>query len=218
MYIAELDLDALARPAIADAAAKRSRFRAFPSIARDISIIVDDILPAAKVRGTIRSAAPDTLVSVREFDRYQGKGVPERRVSLSLRLTFRSPERTLTDAEVQKAMDAIIAALITGTSGSTTLAEVRMSRVATARNVDLEPIDRLEEKVKMLIAMIGRLRADQARAAEENLRLSRELEAARARIAESESGLAEVATLRMERESIRDRVSGMLEQLEGLSL
>jgi phenylalanyl-tRNA synthetase beta chain len=49
---------------------------------------------------------------VREFDRYQGKGVPERRVSLSLRLTFQSPERTLTDAEVQKAMDAIIKALI----------------------------------------------------------------------------------------------------------
>jgi regulator of replication initiation timing len=93
-----------------------------------------------------------------------------------------------------------------------------MSRVATTRTVDLEPIDRLEEKVKMLIAMIGRLKADQARAAEENLRLSRELDAARARIAESESGLAEVATLRMERESIRDRVSGMLEQLEGLSL
>ena len=93
-----------------------------------------------------------------------------------------------------------------------------MSRVATARTVDLEPIDRLEEKVKMLIAMISRLKADQTRAAEENLRLSRELDAARERIAESESGLAEVATLRMERESIRDRVSGMLEQLEGLSL
>ena len=93
-----------------------------------------------------------------------------------------------------------------------------MSRIGTARNIDLEPIDRLEEKVKMLIAMIARLRADQTRAAEENLRLSRELDAARARIAESESGLAEVATLRMERETIRDRVSGMLEQLEGLSL
>jgi regulator of replication initiation timing len=93
-----------------------------------------------------------------------------------------------------------------------------MSRVATGRTVDLEPIDRLEEKVKMLIAMIGRLKADQARAAEENMRLSRELEAARARIADSESGLAEVEALRMERESIRGRVSGMLEQLEGLSL
>ena len=93
-----------------------------------------------------------------------------------------------------------------------------MSRSATARSVDLEPIDRLEEKVKLLVSMIARLKADQARAAEENARLSRELESARARIADTEAGLEEVAALRMERESIRGRVSDMLEQLEGLSL
>jgi regulator of replication initiation timing len=84
--------------------------------------------------------------------------------------------------------------------------------------VDLEPIDRLEEKVKMLVAMISRLKTEHARAAEENARLSRELEAARAQITDSEVGLAEVTALRMERESIRGRVSDMLEQLEGLSL
>jgi hypothetical protein len=66
--------------------------------------------------------------------------------------------------------------------------------------------------------MIGRLKADQASAAEENTRLSRELESARVRIADSEAGLAEMAALRSERESIRGRVSDMLEQLEGLSL
>ena len=48
---------------------------------------------------------------VREFDRYQGKGMPDGKVSLSLRLTFRSPDRTLTDAEVQAAMDDVLAAL-----------------------------------------------------------------------------------------------------------
>jgi phenylalanyl-tRNA synthetase beta chain len=52
-----------------------------------------------------------------EFDRYRGKGVPEGRVSLSLRLTFRSPERTLTDAEVDAAMDGIVKALA-GTHGA----------------------------------------------------------------------------------------------------
>ena len=93
-----------------------------------------------------------------------------------------------------------------------------MSRTAAARSVDLEPIDRLEEKLKMLVAMIARLKADQARGAEENARLTRELESARARIADTEAGLEEVATLRMERESIRGRVSDMLDQLEGLSL
>jgi regulator of replication initiation timing len=93
-----------------------------------------------------------------------------------------------------------------------------MSRAAAARTVDLEPIDRLEEKVKMLISMISRLKTDQARAAEENARLSRELESARARVADAEAGLAEVAALRMERETIRGRVSDMLDQLEGLSV
>lgn len=94
-----------------------------------------------------------------------------------------------------------------------------MSRAATApRTVDLEPIDRLEEKVKLLVELIGRLKTEQARATEENARLSRELEAARAKIADSEAGLAEMTALRMERETIRGRVSDMLEQLEGLSL
>ena len=93
-----------------------------------------------------------------------------------------------------------------------------MSRAATARSLEIEPIDRLEEKIKMLVSMISRLKADQARAAEENARLSRDLEAARSRIADSEAGLAEVDALRMERESIRVRVSDMLQQLEGLSL
>jgi len=93
-----------------------------------------------------------------------------------------------------------------------------MSRATAARTVELEPIDRLEDKIKLLVDFIARLKADQARASEENARLSRELEAARARIADSEAGLAEVANLRMERETIRGRVSDMLEQLEGLSL
>ena len=92
-----------------------------------------------------------------------------------------------------------------------------MSRAA-ARSADLEPIDRLEEKLKMLVAMISRLKAEQAHMTEENARLGRELEAAKARIADAEAGMAEVTALRTERESIRGRVSDMLEQLEGLSL
>jgi phenylalanyl-tRNA synthetase beta chain len=110
VYVAELDLDAL-DAARSTAPMSVKPLPRYPSIARDISIVVDDILPAATVRGTIRAAAPDTLVSVREFDRYQGKGVPDGRVSLSLRLTFRSPERTLTDAEVEAAMKQILDAL-----------------------------------------------------------------------------------------------------------
>jgi phenylalanyl-tRNA synthetase beta chain len=50
-------------------------------------------------------------VQVAEFDRYRGKGVPEGRVSLSVRLTFRSSDRTLTDQEVDEAMARIVSAL-----------------------------------------------------------------------------------------------------------
>ena len=65
------------------------------------------------------------------------------------------------------------------------------SAVAT-RSVDLEPIDRLEEKVKLLVGMVDRLRGENA------------------------SG--EVLALREERDLIRSRVDEMLQQIEGLNL
>ena len=110
VYVVDLDLEALTASRSATPL-KVSPLPRFPSSARDISIVIDETLPAETVRGTIRAAAPDTLVSVREFDRYQGKGVPNGRVSLSLRLTFRSADRTLTDAEVEMAMKEILSAL-----------------------------------------------------------------------------------------------------------
>jgi len=63
------------------------------------------------VRETVRALAISDLAGLREFDRYAGKGIPEGKVSLSLRLTFRAGDRTLTDAEVQSAMDDVLAAL-----------------------------------------------------------------------------------------------------------
>ncbi len=110
VYVAEVNLDLLDGVRSASPLTVKPLPR-YPSIARDISIVVDDTLPAATVRGTIRAVAPATLVSIREFDRYQGKGVPDGRVSLSLRLTFRSSERTLTDAEVEATMKKILDAL-----------------------------------------------------------------------------------------------------------
>jgi phenylalanyl-tRNA synthetase beta chain len=112
VYVAELDLDALLPRATFDATAASVPPPRHPAVVRDVSIVVDDTLPAADVRGTIRASAPQTLVRFREFDRYQGKGVPEGRVSLSYRLTFQAADRTLTDAEVQRAMDEILQALV----------------------------------------------------------------------------------------------------------
>jgi regulator of replication initiation timing len=91
-------------------------------------------------------------------------------------------------------------------------------QVAVARPIDLEPIDRLEEKIKLLVAMVTRLRADQARATEEQARLHEEIDALRARLAEAESTSVELTSLREERDVIRTRVTEMLSHLEGMAV
>lgn len=111
VYVAELDLAALE-----SVAADRNQLRAepvprHPSVVRDLALVVDEHLPAAVVRDTILAAAADTLVDVREFDRYAGKGIPENCVSLALHLRFRALDRTLTDTEVQASIDSVVAAL-----------------------------------------------------------------------------------------------------------
>jgi regulator of replication initiation timing len=94
----------------------------------------------------------------------------------------------------------------------------RPGAAISRQGVDLEPIDRLEEKVKLLVSMIDRLRAEQTRALEDNQRLGREMEALRARIAEAQGASAEVDALREERELIRSRVVEMLHRIEALNL
>lgn len=86
-----------------------------PFVVRDVSIVVSDALQAEIIRGTIQTAGDGLaapLVATTFFDRYQGTGVPEGSISLSLRLTFQAPDRTLTDSEVQTSFDTILAALV----------------------------------------------------------------------------------------------------------
>jgi phenylalanyl-tRNA synthetase beta chain len=114
VFVAEIDLDAAwaARAEARDAVQPLPRH---PFVVRDLSFVVDDALPAEIIRGTIQAAgaaAPAPMVGVRVFDRYEGKGVPNGRVSLSMRLTFQSADRTLTDAEVQQSVEMILSALV----------------------------------------------------------------------------------------------------------
>ncbi len=92
-----------------------------------------------------------------------------------------------------------------------------MAKTAT-RSIELEPIDRLEEKLKRLVGMVERMQGEQARAAEENQRLGRELEAMRGRLAASDTLSSELSALKEERDVIRARVGEMLDQLEALNL
>ena len=91
-----------------------------------------------------------------------------------------------------------------------------MAKQALARTVDLDPIDRLEDKIKLLVNVVTRLRGEQERAAEENARLSQELEGLRARLADAQGTNVELDALRQEREAIRHRVADMLSHLEAI--
>jgi phenylalanyl-tRNA synthetase beta chain len=110
--VAEIDLDALAALADPDAVVRTTPLARFPSIVRDVSILVDDTLLAADVRVTIQAAAPQTLTRVAEFDRYVGKGIPDGKVSLAYRLTFQAADRTLTDEEIDRATATVVEALV----------------------------------------------------------------------------------------------------------
>jgi len=94
-----------------------------------------------------------------------------------------------------------------------------MAKTAVATpSVDFEAIDRLEQKLKQLVTVLDRTRAEYTRATDENARLRGELETARGRIAEAEGTGAELAALRQEREQIRGRVDDMLRQIDALNL
>ena len=79
----------------------------FPSVERDLAVVVDETVAAGAVLLAIKESAGELLEHARAFDEYRGAQVPEGHKSIAFTLTFRSPERTLTDAEVDKAMSEI---------------------------------------------------------------------------------------------------------------
>jgi phenylalanyl-tRNA synthetase beta chain len=83
----------------------------FPAVERDLAVVVEEHVAAGSLLAVIKEAAGDLLVNARAFDEYHGAQVPEGHKSIAFTLTFRSPERTLTDAEVDKVMTQIKSAL-----------------------------------------------------------------------------------------------------------
>jgi phenylalanyl-tRNA synthetase beta chain len=80
-------------------------------VIQDIAVVVDDDVPAAEVERAVRAAGGELLDRLAIFDVYRGDQVGPGRKSLALRLEFRSPERTLTDADVAAARVSIEAEL-----------------------------------------------------------------------------------------------------------
>jgi len=83
----------------------------FPAVPRDIAVVVRDEVYVADLIKAISKAAGDILEDVSLFDVYKGSQVPEGMKSTAFALTFRSPDRTLKDEEVNKAMERILKSL-----------------------------------------------------------------------------------------------------------
>jgi phenylalanyl-tRNA synthetase beta chain len=80
----------------------------FPAVTEDLALVVDEQLPAEKVRATIMAAGSGTpLVSVQVFDVFKGSQLGAGKKSLAYRLTYQA-DRTLTDAEVAKVREQIV--------------------------------------------------------------------------------------------------------------
>ena len=101
----ELDFGALAAEAALDTA--YSDVTPFPAVRQDLAVVVAEERPASEVVAAVRTGAGDLLEGVALFDLYRGGQVGEGNKSLALRLEFRAPDRTLTDAEVAERRAAI---------------------------------------------------------------------------------------------------------------
>jgi phenylalanyl-tRNA synthetase beta chain len=83
----------------------------YPAAERDLAIVVGGEVPAAAVAGAIHVAGGPTLQAVHLFDVYTGENIPAGKRSLAYRLTYQSPERTLTDREIDETQAAIVRTL-----------------------------------------------------------------------------------------------------------
>jgi len=109
VFVAELDLDlvrAHARPQENFVPLSR-----FPASTRDVAFVLPRRVPARDAEAVIRKHAGPDLESLRLFDVYEGKPLPEGSRNLAYSLTFRRSDRTLAEEEVEAAMDRLRAAL-----------------------------------------------------------------------------------------------------------
>lgn len=110
VYIAEIDVKKLLSHK--DHAKTYQPLPKFPTVPRDIAVVVDDSVSNAKVVRTLKSTHLKVLLeNVELFDIYRGKGIPEGKKSMAYTFTLRDPERTLTDEDIKQAMDAVIESL-----------------------------------------------------------------------------------------------------------
>ena len=109
VVVAEVDLDAL-RPMEKDFYGIKPLPK-FPAVSRDIAVVVDEAVGAGTMMDAIRAAAGKLLEDAKLFDIYRGEKLGAQRKSVAFAITLRAPDRTLTDEEINAAMEKVLKAL-----------------------------------------------------------------------------------------------------------
>lgn len=89
----------------------------YPCVERDIAVIVDEVVPAAEIKGLITAFPSDLIEEVSVFDFYKGRNIPEGKKSLAFSIIYRSKEKTLTDEEVEVLHASLVDYLLHKTGG-----------------------------------------------------------------------------------------------------
>jgi len=105
---AELRMDLL--ESLADLTPSYSEINKFPSIARDLNFVLDESVSWQEIEAIVRDSAGSFLDSITFGGQYRGKQIPADKKSYVVTVNYRSPDRTLTADEVEKAQTAVIAA------------------------------------------------------------------------------------------------------------
>ncbi len=106
-FLFEIEAEAL----FSGTVAKFSEISKYPAIRRDIALVLERAIPSSAVSEVVRRVAPDTLQNLKLFDVYEGEHIDSGRKSLALGLTLQAQSRTLTDEEVDSAIEQIVTTL-----------------------------------------------------------------------------------------------------------
>ncbi|HVP29972.1 MAG TPA: phenylalanine--tRNA ligase subunit beta [Myxococcota bacterium] len=107
--VIELDVTALA--ALPERVARYTEVSNQPPVRRDLAVLLDREVAAGDVLEAIRKQAGPQLAAAEVFDRYEGPGVAEGKVSLAFRLVFQRADRAFTDAEIAKLVERVVGML-----------------------------------------------------------------------------------------------------------
>ena len=109
VYIFELDFDKLAE--LAQTERYFQTLPQFPGVLRDLAIVVSEDISSEEVTRIIKTAGGELITSLKLFDVYTGKPIPEGKKNLAYSIEYTSPSRTLTDEEVETVHQRIITQL-----------------------------------------------------------------------------------------------------------